>query len=315
MEMAAQPGEERQIGEEVIAAHEPNYREVADKAIAVLERSHDLRAAGNLALAKLRLNGLPGFAEVTGYVRGCVEEYWDTCHPQLDAEDDNDPTMRVNAVRGLADADGLLRAIRLAPLTESRAHGRFSLRDIAIAEGEIPAPPGMNPVPEAGAIAAAFEDTDPALLQEVYGAAQAAAADVDAIAAKFDMAVPGLGPDLDPLAKLLRQIAKRMASSIGGTLGEEPGTADMSDGSVGAGPISSRGGGALGGISGPGDVINSLDRIMDYYARHEPSSPIPILLARAKRLVNADFMTIVRDMAPSGVDNVSLIGGLPDESY
>jgi type VI secretion system protein ImpA len=61
-------------------------------------------------------------------------------------------------------------------------------------------------------------------------------------------------------------------------------------------------------------VINALDRIVDYYARHEPSSPIPILLTRAKRLVNADFLTIVRDMAPSGVENVNLIGGLSDDS-
>ena len=59
--------------------------------------------------------------------------------------------------------------------------------------------------------------------------------------------------------------------------------------------------------------MDSLDRIMQYYERQEPSSPVPILLARAKRLVNADFMTIMRDLAPSGLDNVNMVGGLQDD--
>jgi type VI secretion system protein ImpA len=52
---------------------------------------------------------------------------------------------------------------------------------------------------------------------------------------------------------------------------------------------------------------------MHYYARSEPSSPLPILLGRARRLVSADFLTIVRDMAPDGMDDVRRIGGLRDD--
>jgi type VI secretion system protein ImpA len=37
---------------------------------------------------------------------------------------------------------------------------------------------------------------------------------------------------------------------------------------------------------------------------------VPILLTRAKRLVGADFLSIVKDMAPNGIDNVHLISGL-----
>ena len=44
-----------------------------------------------------------------------------------------------------------------------------------------------------------------------------------------------------------------------------------------------------------------------------PSSPIPMLLERAKRLVNADFLTIIKDMAPHGLDNVQTIGGLDED--
>ena len=112
MELAAAPGEERQMGDSVLAAEEPDWREVAQKATAVLEQSHDIRAAVYLATAELAMRGLPGFADVTGYIRGCLEDYWDTCHPQLDADDDNDPTMRVNIVAGLCDSSSVLNAIR-----------------------------------------------------------------------------------------------------------------------------------------------------------------------------------------------------------
>ena len=64
-----------EAGDEVIAAEEPNYRDISEKALAVLEQSHDLRVAVLLASAELRLNGFEGFAKVTTYIRGCLEEF------------------------------------------------------------------------------------------------------------------------------------------------------------------------------------------------------------------------------------------------
>jgi type VI secretion system protein ImpA len=309
LEIAAQPGEERQAGEAIIAAEEPDYRNVIEKAVAVLERSHDLRAAGHLALAVLRTEGLPGFAEAVGYIRHVVTEFWDSCHPQLDAEDDNDPTMRVNAVRMLVDPDGILRALRLAPLTNSRAFGRFSLRDIAIASGEMALPAGMDTAPDLGAIAAAFEDTDDATGGALQGAARASLDHVRAIGAKFDEMVPGQGPDFDALIRLLRQISSKLSEASGDAPAAESDEAHAI-GLSAAAPEQRGARGPLGEISSPADVLAALDRIMAYYARQEPSSPVPLLLARAKRLVGADFMTIMQDMAPSGLDTVQIIGGL-----
>lgn len=131
-------------------------------------------------------------------------------------------------------------------------------------------------------------------------------------AEKFDSETPGQGPALDPLVKLLKQIIKRLDAALG-TTGVEDVSEDAAGETAGddGGP---RAGGAVGGISSPNDVQNALDRIIAYYARYEPSSPVPMLLMRAKRLVNADFLTIVKDMAPNGVDNVNLIGGIQEDS-
>lgn len=310
MEIAGQPGEETQIGDELTAAEDPDYRDLAEKALAVLAQSHDLRAAVFLADATANTDGLVGFADVTTYILGCLNEFWETCHPELDEDDDNDPTMRINAVQGLGGDSTVYRSLRRTPLTDSRSFGRLSLRDIDIAEGKITAPSDMENIPDPATVSAAFQDTDDDYLAAMLKAAQTAEANVRAISAVFDEQTPGQGPDLDDLIKLLRQIKKRLAEFSAGGAVEDDDDEDAADGPAGAAPAVA--GGAVGGINTPADVTNALDRIIAYYRRAEPSSPVPIVLERARRLVGADFLTIMQDMAPAGIDNVHLIGGIEE---
>jgi len=320
LEIAAQPGEERQVGDSIIVAEEPDFAEVISLSEDVMQRSHDLRAGVFVAYALLQTKGFPGLAEATGYLRGCLEQWWETCHPELDADDDDDPTMRINAVRGLADANTILRGVRLAPMTESRAFGRISLRDFQIAEGEIPAPAGMDNIPEMGQISAAFKDTGDEKLTELRTAAEAIFADIKAINAVFDDKTPAMGPDLGPLEKLLKQVLSRFsASGVGGAVAATADDAQDDSGpsgghaaapSGGSGPVMAS---VAGAINGQQDVRNTLDRLLAWYEKSEPSSPVPILLARAKRLVGADFYTIIKDIAPDGRENVKTVGGLKDE--
>ncbi len=314
LELAAQPGEERQAGDKIIAAEDPDFKEVTGAALAVLEQSHDLRAGVFLSMSELRLRGFPGFADGTAYVRGCLERYWDTCHPQLDADDDDDPTQRINVILSLAAPDTILRGIRITPLTDSRTFGRMSLRDIAIAEGEATAGEDDEEVPDSSSIAAAFQDTAQEFLQSALTGARQSLENVRAINAKFDEMLPGRGPELDPLMKLLGQVIARLEPVAGDAVEVEGVEAGAEAGEPAAAPAGAKAaGGGVGAINSPNDVQNALDRIIAYYKRAEPSSPVPILLTRAKRLVSADFLTIVKDMAPNGIENVNLIGGLADE--
>ena len=323
MELAAQPGEESQFGDTVKEAEGADYGEVAEKALAILERSHDLRAAIFLGEAMLATSGLTDFADVTAYVRGCLEQYWDSCHPQLDEDDDDDPTMRINAVQNLCGQPGgqsgpspVYRALRNAPLSESRGFGRFSFRDVEISEGRAQPRAGEDAPANSANIAAAFQDSDPEVLQRRLTAVKAIRDDLKAISAVFDDKTPGQGPELDPLIKLAHDIHTTLKRFAGG---DEPAEAEAAsdDGAAPEGEAAPESGAAapraVGGIASRSDVTNALDRVIDYYQRNEPSSPVPILLKRAKRLVNADFMTIMKDMAPGGVENVHLIGGIDDE--
>lgn len=317
MEIAATPGQERQEGDKIHAAKDPEFADVEVKALAILERSHDLRAGVVWATAALNTKGLPGLADGVAYVQRCLEQYWDSCHPMLDADDDNDPTARINAVAGFSSPKNatlgtVLRYLRKTPLTRSRSFGRISLRDIQVATGEFPPVEGETS-PDRATVRAAFEDTEADFLNAQLAAAKATIASVKAIDAKFRTETPGFGPDLDEFTKMLQQVVRHMSEYVAG-----PAEADVPVEEIGesadpaAAPVRRAGSGAPGAIETNRDVTAALDAIISYYRRAEPSSPIPIVLERAKRMVGADFMAIVKDMAPKGLENVMLIGGIDD---
>lgn len=74
------------------------------------------------------------------------------------------------------------------------------------------------------------------------------------------------------------------------------------------------GGAPPGAVRGREDVVRMLDRICEYYAVNEPSSPVPVLLQRAKRLVDKSFTDIVRDLTPAGLSELQVIAGLEQET-
>src|SRR6516225_5871455 len=124
---------EQQFGETVIAAVEPDWRVVSEGAEALLRRTKDLRVAVHLLRASVRLQGVTGFTLGLHLIAGLLDRYWDGIHPKLDAEDDNDPTMRLNALAPLTDEDMLLRDVYEARIGVARGLGPITVRDVAIA--------------------------------------------------------------------------------------------------------------------------------------------------------------------------------------
>ena len=83
--------------------------------------------------------------------------------------------------------------------------------------------------------------------------------------------------------------------------GSENGTVTVSQKSV------------LGVINNNQDVIKTLNLVCDYYKKHEPSSPVPMFIDRAIRLVGKNFMHVLQDLAPAGVDEAKFILGKKEE--
>jgi type VI secretion system protein ImpA len=303
-------------GAVVREAEEPDWREIGRVALELSARSKDLRVAVYLLRAELAEAGLPGLADALALIQGYVSRYWESVHPQLDPDDDNDPSARVNTVASLCHIETVLRAVRLTPLTQSRQFGRINYRQFAIAAGIMPMPTGKearDPLPDMSHIDAAFADSPIEFLTANQAALERAAGLVGAIGDAFDEALGyGVGPDLDPLQGLLGEIKALVDRQAALRTGAEiPAEAA---GGVGGGPVATGGGAAAasGAIRGRADVALLIDRICRYYADNEPSSPVPLILARVKRLVTMDFMEILKDLTPDGVDQFRVISGVKE---
>lgn len=313
MARAAEGRPAQEMGDSVVEAEEPDWRSVGKIATELLSRSKDLRVGVLLIRASLNTDGMVGISDGLEVTRRMLDQYWDNLHPQLDPDDDNDPIMRINTLASLTDRDTMLAEIRKTPLVSSRALGRFSLRDVEIATGAVQAPEGEQELPSIEGIDAAFMDAD---LDELKVTADAIDAAIDSVEAIETFVTEKVGADraadLSALPHLLRSAKQVMAERLSRrgvgveVSGEEGATADPS--AEGAPqPIA-------GEIRSREDVVRVLDQACEYFERHEPSSPVPLLLRRAKRLVSKDFMEILRDLAPDGVSQAENIGGTSNES-
>lgn len=320
MEKLAQETPERQYGDTIIPAEPPDWRGVRKIALALFKRTRDLRVAINLTRALLHTDGLLGFADGLALVDGLIERYWDAVYPQLDPEDDNDPTLRVNTIVALCDPETTLRALRETPLVNSRTLGRFSLRDIQIAAGVLTpvATDDQAELPTQAKINGAFQEVGLESVQATVTVVAEAMARVEQIEARLtDLIGVTQAPDMSALTGALKEIRQALAEQLqqqGAAPVDEAPAAETVAVSPVAGAASAGVRLAMGEIASREDVLRMLDRICEYFDRYEPSSPVPFLLKRAKKLVTKDFMAILRDLAPGGTEQVDLIFGLRDES-
>jgi type VI secretion system protein ImpA len=311
LERAARGKEEQTLGDATVAAEPPDWRDVRDRATALLGRTLDLRVAVYLTRALLNTNGLAGFCDGLALLRGLLERYWDCVHPQLDPDDDNDPTFRINTLVTLCDRDATLLGVQEAPLVSSRALGVFDQRHLLIAKGELPAPAdASDDVPNQATIDAAFMDADIEELQATEDFITRSSGDLAAIdAILMDKVGSSQAPDLSALSNML----KSMQAEVSGYLARR-GVGEATEAEAGdeaqpgatVRPVS-------GEIASREDAVRMMDKISDYFQRHEPSSPVPLLMGRAKRLVSLSFMEILKDMAPGGLSQASTIGGIEED--
>ncbi|KTF33077.1 type VI secretion system protein TssA [Xanthomonas vesicatoria] len=305
---------ERSLGDSVIAAEEPDWDKVQTLALELSRRSRDLRIAGKLGAAWLRLRGLPGWADTLALIHGLLEQHWDSVHPQLDADDDNDPTSRINALVGLSDPMGLLGALRTTPFVQSPRLGRFSLRDLRVANGSIKLPEGQTG-PSLAEIEACCLDCTPDTLAASAQSIAEALLQARAIDALLSERVGTAAPDLRPLLADLRDLERFVLPHWQARQGT---AAVAEDGEQAAGedhattPTTAMR--RTGEIAGPDDVKRRLEEICAYYARHEPSSPVPMLLRRAQRLVGCDFLALMKELAPAGIDDLQRVTGPLEDS-
>lgn len=312
LERAAEGKPEQRMGNAVVPAEPPDWASVMQQCLALLKRTHDLRVSVHLAGALLQRSGFLGFSEGLGLLEGLLTHFWATVHPELDHEDGDDPTMRVTALSALCLPPVLL-TLRTTPLVRHRVLGTVALRDIQALSGDPPAA-GAAPAVSAATVEAAFQEVDLKDLEEVDSAVAQCRASLSAIDALFEQQTGSRGPDFAPLSQVLREVSSVIGPRLEARRAAVQGSApDAETEPSGADGGEARGARLSGQVRSREDVVRAIDSICAYYARSEPTSPLPLLLERCKRLVSSSFLDIIKDLAPDSVAKVEGLAGKKPE--
>jgi type VI secretion system protein ImpA len=296
---------ERQIGATIVPAEPPDWSQVAIRSVGILKESKDLRVAVQFVRALLQTRSYAGLGEGLTLVRQMLDVFWDTLHPELDPEEDGAPTQRITAMMALVHRD-MIQTLRNAPLVKSN-FGSVSLRDLDSLGGR-----GEDAAAARASLEAVFRAATP---EEFSGAVEAVERSRNAARELAETWAQHLGHsavavDFDELLKVLAQansvmkerLAERQPASAAAVNGVgHKSTRVPAETSQFQGEVRTR-----------EDVVRALEHVCAYYARNEPSSPVPMLLERCKRLATMSFLEIVKDMMPDGLTAVETIAGKQD---
>lgn len=296
-----------QFGNMHLAAVEPDWKAVKAHSTTLFSQSHDLRLAVWLTRALQSLSGFAGLDAGLALIEGLLARHWDHLHPQLDTGDDNDPTARINILAALDDPTGLVREVHATPLVQSPMYEAFSLRDLDIVSGEWVAPADVKPA-DAAEIEAAFA----ACPFDELSATQAALAMACERMTKIDALLTECAGRSHAISlNRLHPLLRRAATAVQERLARHPGRpvviSDANETASAASADTSH------EIVNRVDVVRMLDRLCVYYEQNEPASPVPLLLQRARRLVNLSFIELVSDLSPAGLGEVKHIAGIESQ--
>jgi len=298
----------RLFGQAASLSDETDWREIRDRALEAIGTSKDFRLLAHLSSALLRAQGFAAFVDTLK-----LASHWLTTWPaEVFPRVDEDAILRRNALNGFADRMAIIDGLRRAPLIVHRQLGPLSIRDIEIATHQIAPVEGESPSLDAGQLLAHLNATE----VEELNALNAKLGDAIQSLGSIEEAMRSAGgvqaaPDFTNLTTPLARTQKLVADHLGtrAPASDEASDAESATASAG-GPV----GVAVGAIRSREDATRALDAVAAFFRTNEPSSPIPLLIERAKRLVAKDFLAVLEELAPDALDQAKRASGVRETS-
>ena len=307
MSQASEGKAEQQFGDTIIPAEPADWNKVERLATGLLARTKDLRVMLALTHAWTHMKGLTGYASGLKLVQQALLLYWEPLYPLLEEYGERDPFYRINALAALGDKSALTAALRQAPLLRTAAD-QISLRDAcSLLDGsktEVADYPGGRP----------------RLNDELARGEQPGIEAVLQISERLqtirETLAEHLGesgvPEMEQLQKMVNLVAQSCQVTDLTTL--------LPDNSVNAEqPVADNAASAPKHTDWRNSEITSraeaqlmLEKVKHYFSRYEPSHPAPLMIERVQRVIELDFMAIIRDLAPDGVHQLENIFGRRD---
>lgn len=294
------------------SAEPPDWTRVSELAAGLFERTRDIRLALLWGRAQLHAGGLVSLPETLRLVRELLERYWDDVHPKPDP-DDGDPYARLNVLAQLEDGATVVADVRQAIVFRSRAVGQLTVRDIEVALERIPPREDENPMSVSGIeqmlTDAVAED------ESLKDLPARLSTELDALLTLLqDRVGYGRAPSCDTLKEMFAAIRRVMptgdsaSDDLDSLLSDFGGGAD--DGESPAPRRSASGRGLGDSIDTREDAVKAIDLVCQYLERTEPTSPAQLLLRRAQRLIDKNFLELVKELAPEALNEVAKIMGV-----
>ncbi|MBU9135890.1 type VI secretion system ImpA family N-terminal domain-containing protein [Burkholderia multivorans] len=303
------PKQDVQYGGFVGSPEPMNWSEIERDCRRLMARTKDMRVAVLYARCRTRLAGVEGLADGTGLLAAWLQAFPEQVHPRADIDDDRRAAleMRMNALQALADPEGLLADVREIVLTRSTA-ARLQVRDVERAFAH-PRPIDALAPDSVALQLQNLREQQPSTMK----AFDDAIANLCAIDAWCATHLETSLPDFSPLVRLLRLF--QVGDAPGGTrsdtlpsaeregceapvspvFGDAPSAPPRVDDAQTAAPTSTS---VVAPASlAPTDRQAALALICAarrWFETHEPSSPIPVLLARAEQFVGKRYVDVVK---------------------
>ncbi|MDR0552321.1 MAG: type VI secretion system ImpA family N-terminal domain-containing protein [Spirochaetaceae bacterium] len=316
---AGTPGS--QIGNSSIEGHAADWKKLKERCLALWEKTRDLRIAVYLVVAETAGGMLADCADALKLLLFLIRDMWEPVYPRLDPEDDNDPTERLNIMAMLSPEPGAFndpvmflskfRAMLLSPPLP------YTLRDHLISIDELETVDGKTidpnlitaemmgiPLTEIEKQAAAARD-----IQETIKAICAAAN--EKLSDGYSLGMLSLSVEVDRLCKFYTGY---MESYGGGTATAEPSEAENGDSPDSAEVPVQRGNIKIASYKpeNRAEALLLLRKASEYFQREEPNSPIPLLVNRALRLSEMNFIELIEDIVPDALPRGKEILGVKE---
>ncbi|WP_039056560.1 type VI secretion system protein TssA [Enterobacter sp. Bisph1] len=310
MEQASLGKAEQQFGSTIIPAEPADWTRVEKLATGLLARTKDIRVMMALTHAWTRRRGLEGYADGLMLLGQALALYWEQLWPSLTDGGEFDPFYRINALAGLSDKSSLTSTLRQATLLRSNGD-ELSVRDAqALLDGS-------------KTECAGYPGGRVRLIDELTRGGQPGIEAIGQIEGRLhtirSWLLEQLGesgvPEMEQLLKTVGLIAGVSRASRQEEQQPEPETkthADNASPAPVATPLAAHMDWRTAQVTTRADAQLMLEKVKQYFTQHEPSHPAPLMIDRVQRLIELDFMEIIRDLAPDGVNQLQNIFGRQD---
>lgn len=309
MEQASLGKAEQQFGSTIIPAEPADWTRVEKLATGLLARTKDIRVMMALTHAWTRRRGLEGYADGLMLLGQALALYWDQLWPSLTDGGEFDPFYRINALAGLSDKSALTTTLRQATLLRSNGD-ELNVRDAqALLDGS-------------KTECAGYPGGRVRLIDELTRGGQPGIEAIGQIEGRLQTIrtwlLEQLGesgvPEMEQLLKTVGLIAgvSRASRSEEQQISEPTASTDNAPQPVVAAPLAAHTDWRTAQVTTRADAQLMLEKVKQYFTQHEPSHPAPLMIDRVQRLIELDFMEIIRDLAPDGVNQLQNIFGRQD---